>query len=77
MVEENQQQPPPPSPERKSLDEHAKLTALECLRYPRAHVVATFILRLWPAVQFADGPLVENGSYCGVGCAHHSSLRWN
>ena len=41
MPDENQQ----PNPERKSLDDRAKMTELERIRHSCAHVLATAILR--------------------------------
>ena len=55
--------PPAPNPERKTLDDRAKMTELERIRHSCAHVLATAILRLWPDAQFAYGPPVENGFY--------------
>ena len=48
-------------PERKTLDDRAKMTELERIRHSCAHVLATAILRLWPDAQFAYGPPVDNG----------------
>jgi len=76
MAEENQQQPTPPAPpnpERKSLDDRAKMTELERIRHSCAHVMATAILRLWPDAQFAYGPPVENGFYYDLECSHRIS----
>ena len=74
MAEENQsQQPLPPNPERKTLDDRAKMTELERIRHSAAHVMATAILRLWPDAQFAYGPPVENGFYYDVECSHRIS----
>ena len=76
MPDENQQpnQPPAPvNPERKTLDERAKMTELERLRHSAAHVMATAILRLWPDAQFAAGPPVENGFYYDVELKHRIS----
>jgi threonyl-tRNA synthetase len=64
MAEENQQ------PQRKTLDDRAKMTELERIRHSAAHVLATAILRLWPDAQFAAGPPVENGFYYDVELAH-------
>jgi threonyl-tRNA synthetase len=72
MSEENQQQPPP-NPERKTLDDRAKMTELERIRHSCAHVMATAILRLWPDAQFAYGPPVENGFYYDLECSHRIS----
>src|SRR5688572_19996978 len=60
-------------PERKSLDERAKMTELERIRHSCAHVMATAILRLWPDAQFAYGPPVENGFYYDVDLSHRIS----
>src|SRR5271156_879456 len=67
MAEENQQ------PQRKMLDDRAKMTELERIRHSAAHVLATAILRLWPDAQFAAGPPVENGFYYDVELAHRIS----
>ena len=64
---------PTPDPERKSLDDRAKMTELERLRHSCAHVLATAILRLWPEAQFAYGPPVETGFYYDLECAHRIS----
>src|SRR6266850_2988637 len=72
MPDENQQ-PPPPNPERKTLDDRAKMTELERIRHSCAHVMATAILRLWPEAQFAYGPPVENGFYYDVYLSHRIS----
>src|ERR1700761_9163577 len=71
MAEENQNQPPAqPNPERKTLDDRAKMTELERIRHSAAHVMATAILRLWPDAQFAAGPPVENGFYYDMELSH-------
>ena len=71
MAEENQNQPPAqPNPERKTLDDRAKMTELERIRHSCAHVMATAILRLWPDAQFAYGPPVENGFYYDMELSH-------
>ncbi|MEJ0088757.1 MAG: threonine--tRNA ligase [Limisphaerales bacterium] len=72
MAEENQA-PPAPNPERKTLDDRAKMTELERIRHSAAHVMATAILRLWPDAQFAAGPPVENGFYYDVDLQHRIS----
>src|SRR5271170_1742086 len=64
MPDENQQ------PQRKTLDDRAKMTELERIRHSAAHVLATAILHLWPDAQFAAGPPVENGFYYDVELAH-------
>jgi threonyl-tRNA synthetase len=77
MPDENQPSNPPPAappnPERKTLDDRAKMTELERIRHSCAHVMATAILRLWPDAQFAYGPPVENGFYYDLECAHRIS----
>src|ERR1035437_7464129 len=74
MSEENKNQPPAqPNPERKTLDDRAKMTELERIRHSCAHVTATAILRLWPDAQFAYGPPVENGFYYDVELSHRIS----
>jgi threonyl-tRNA synthetase len=72
MPDENQP-PPAPNPERKTLDDRAKMTELERIRHSCAHVLATAILRLWPDAQFAYGPPVENGFYYDLECSHRIS----
>src|SRR4026209_1903811 len=70
------QQPAPPEPrkpERKTLDDRAKMTELERIQHSCAHVMATAILRLWPDAQFAYGPPVENGFYYDVDLSHRIS----
>src|SRR5262245_2678739 len=71
MAEENK--PQQPNPERKSLDDRARMTELERIRHSCAHVMATAILRLWPDAQFAAGPPVENGFYYDVDLKHRIS----
>ncbi len=76
MAEENQQPnvpQPAVNPERKTLDDRAKMTELERIRHSCAHVMATAILRLWPDAQFAYGPPVENGFYYDLECSHRIS----
>src|SRR6187455_2334872 len=77
MPDDNSSQQPappePPNPERKSLDDRAKMTELERIRHSCAHVMATAILRLWPDAQFAYGPPVENGFYYDLKCSHRIS----
>src|SRR5580698_4184844 len=67
------EQPPQPDPQRKTLDDRAKMTELERIRHSAAHVLATAILRLWPEAQFAAGPPVENGFYYDVDLPHRIS----
>src|SRR6187455_3542815 len=77
MPDDNSSQQPappePPNPERKSLDDRAKMTELERIRHSCAHVMATAILRLWPEAQFAYGPPVENGFYYDLELKHRIS----
>ena len=73
MAEENQNQSAQPNPERKTLDDRAKMTELERIRHSCAHVLATAILRLWPDAQFAYGPPVDNGFYYDLECSHRIS----
>src|SRR5882724_5475942 len=70
MPDENKQEP---NPQRKSLDDRAKMTERERIRHSCAHVMATAILRLWPDAQFASGPPVENGYYYDVELSHRIS----
>jgi threonyl-tRNA synthetase len=73
-MSDNASQPAPqPNPERKTLDDRAKMTELERIRHSCAHVLATAILRLWPDAQFAYGPPVENGFYYDVELSHRIS----
>ena len=69
MADEQPQQLQP-DPQRKTLDDRAKMTELERIRHSCAHVLATAILRLWPDAQFAAGPPVENGFYYDVELSH-------
>ncbi|HEY6167877.1 MAG TPA: threonine--tRNA ligase [Verrucomicrobiae bacterium] len=71
MAEESH--PQPDQPQRKTLDDRAKMTELERIRHSCAHVMATAILRLWPDAQFAYGPPVENGFYYDLECSHRIS----
>jgi len=77
MPDDNSSQQPappePPNPERKTLDDRAKMTELERIRHSCAHVMATAILRLWPDAQFAYGPPVEIGFYYDLECSHRIS----
>src|SRR5450631_3811548 len=73
MSAENQQPSASPNPERKTLDDRAKMTELERIRHSAAHVMATAILRLWPDAQFAYGPPVETGFYYDLECSHRIS----
>src|ERR1700690_834903 len=70
MSAEQQPAPDAPNPERKTLDDRAKMTELERIRHSAAHVLATAILKIWPDAQFAAGPPVENGFYYDVELAH-------
>src|SRR5208283_1318177 len=67
------EQQPQPDPQRKTLDDRAKMSELERIRHSCAHVMATAILRLWPDAQFAYGPPVENGFYYDVELSHRIS----
>ena len=67
------EQQPQPDPQRKTLDDRAKMSELERIRNSCAHVMATAILRLWPDAQFAYGPPVENGFYYDVELSHRIS----
>ena len=62
--------PVPAMNDRKTLDERQQMTDLERLRHSCAHVMATAICRLWPDVQLAAGPPVENGFYYDMDLAH-------
>jgi len=73
MSAEQQPTPDAPNPERKTLDDRAKMTELERIRHSAAHVMATAILRLWPDAQFAYGPPVETGFYYDLECSHRIS----
>ena len=73
MAEEIQNQPAQPNPERKTLDDRAKMSELERLRHSCAHVFATAVLRLWPDAQLAYGPPVETGFYYDLECSHRIS----
>ncbi len=73
MSAEPQPVPAAPDPERKTLDDRARMTELERIRHSAAHVMATAILRLWPEAQFAAGPPVENGFYYDVDLPHRIS----
>jgi threonyl-tRNA synthetase len=58
------------SSDRKTLDERQQMTDLERLRHSCAHVMATAICRIWPDVQLAAGPPVENGFYYDMDLGH-------
>src|SRR5947208_16426695 len=76
MADENQQpiqQHAQPNPERKTLDDRAKMTELERIRHSASHVLATAILKIWPEAPFAAGPPVENGFYYDVDLPHRIS----
>ena len=73
MSDQQAQPAPQPNPERKTLDDRAKMTELERIRHSCAHVLATAILRIWPDAQFAYGPPVENGFYYDVDLSHRIS----
>ncbi len=59
--------------ERKTLEERQQMTDLERLRHSCAHVMATAVCRIWPDVQLAAGPPVENGFYYDMDLAHRIS----
>ena len=59
--------------ERKTLEQRAQMTDLERLRHSASHILATAILKIWPAAQFAAGPPVENGFYYDVDLPHRIS----
>jgi threonyl-tRNA synthetase len=61
------------STERKTLEERHQMSDIERLRHSCAHVLATAICRLWPDVQLAAGPPVENGFYYDMDLAHRIS----
>ena len=62
-----------PDPDRKTLDDRTRMTALERIRHSAAHVMATAIVKLWPDAQFASGPAVDNGFYYDVELQHRIS----
>ncbi len=49
------------------------MTELETLRHSAAHILATALLEIWPEVQLAAGPPVENGFYYDVSLPHRIS----
>jgi len=59
--------------ERKTPEQRAQMTDIERLRHSAAHVLATAILKIWPDVQFAAGPPVENGFYYDLELDHRIS----
>jgi threonyl-tRNA synthetase len=59
--------------DRKTLEERHQMTDIERLRHSCAHVLATAICRIWPDVQLAAGPPVENGFYYDMDLAHRIS----
>ncbi len=61
------------STDRKTLEERHQMTDIERLRHSCAHVLATAICRIWPDVQLAAGPPVENGFYYDMDLAHRIS----
>ena len=61
------------STERKTLEERHQMSDIERLRHSCAHVLATAICRIWPDVQLAAGPPVENGFYYDMDLAHRIS----
>ena len=56
--------------DRKTLEERHQMTDLERLRHSCAHVLATAVCRIWPDVQLAAGPPVENGFYYDMDLKH-------
>src|ERR1700687_631613 len=56
--------------DRKTIEDRNRMTELDRLRHSFGHVMATAILRLWPAAQFASGPPVETGFYYDVELSH-------
>ncbi len=61
------------STERKTLEERHQMSDIERLRHSCAHVLATAICRIWPEVQLAAGPPVENGFYYDMELTHRIS----
>lgn len=61
------------STERKTLEERHQMSYIDRLRHSCAHVLATAICRIWPDVQLAAGPPVENGFYYDMDLAHRIS----
>ena len=59
--------------ERKTLEERHQMSELDRLRHSCAHVMATAISRIWPDVQFAAGPPVDNGFYYDMELQHRIS----
>lgn len=59
--------------ERKTLEERHQMSDIERLRHSCAHVLAAAICRLWPDVQLAGGPPVENGFYYDMDLKHRIS----
>jgi threonyl-tRNA synthetase len=59
--------------DRKTLEERHQMSDLDRLRHSCAHVLATAVSRLWPDVQFAAGPPVENGFYYDMELSHRLS----
>ena len=47
--------------------------ALDILRHSTAHLMARAVMRIWPDVQLAFGPTVDNGFYYDFGMEHHLS----
>jgi len=56
--------------DRKTLEERHQMSDLERLRHSCAHVLATAVCRIWPDVQLAAGPPVENGFYYDMDLKH-------
>src|SRR5438874_5145486 len=61
------------SDDRKTLEQRATMSDIERLRHSASHVLATAILKIWTAAQFAAGPPVENGFYYDVDLPHRIS----
>jgi threonyl-tRNA synthetase len=61
------------STERKTLEERHQMSDIDRLRHSCAHVLATAICGIWPDVQLAAGPPVENGFYYDMDLAHRIS----
>ena len=72
IVDLDRELPPEESPD-KNLAEHSfqvltekDADALEVLRHSCAHVMARAVMRLFPGVQLAFGPPIENGFYYDI-----------
>ena len=49
--------------------------ALDVLRHSTAHIMARAVMRLFPGVQLAFGPTIENGFYYDIDLADRRSAR--